>query len=56
MKNADFLLPKTGLKGPNPQNGSPFPSDSNPFYKINLGGLHPEKLAKENSNRAYDLQ
>ncbi len=41
-QNADFLLTKTRLKGLHPQNGSPFSSDSNPFYKINLGGLNPE--------------
>ena len=52
LQKTDFLTPYTIIKALHPRNGSPFSSDSNPFYKINLGGLYPEKLAKENSNRA----
>ena len=51
LQKTDFLTPYTIIKALHAGNESPFFSDSTPFYKINLGCLYPEILAKENLNR-----
>ncbi len=51
LQKTNFLIPYTLIKALHAGNESPFFSDSTPFYKINLGCLYPEILAKENLNR-----